>query len=735
MWALVLPAITALAGLALGRRWRRSPRRLAPEASLEDEQLRARLALESAGAGWWRWDRRTDEVTWDPRVGGWLGLPAEPTGGLNAWLNHFGVAERAAIDQQLRQAGGARRQGAFDLRPPGGGPALRFTFELRGGPEQDVDRIEAVVTEAPPAASAPAPLAPALKAVWSSSAEGLCLLELHPPMPVWQAPERLHEALLERSRIVYCNDTFAVLHGVRSAAEVQGKAPGAALTQEAGSLAPLAQALVRTQFRLDHWPTPAGTGGVPACDNTLHGVLRAGEVHQIWWRRCAQGTAAHPRAERAPQHFDCLCAALEQLLPIPERASLLQALCRVAVEKGEFAAAWVAGWQGGRLQPLATFGLSHGTLQSGAEPTPWWAELAQRSLAAGEMQLFGLDGPVPAALEHRQVRALAVVPLHASGQPVAAWFLERHAAQPELAADLGLVGELTRLVSWALSHLHQEARSQATAEQLKALRSDYQNYVVSRTRDLRTALIRLARTPRHDGVSTPEDPPAPAGPLEDLVEVAPQLDLELARPLNAEEEDHLREVQAESSRLLLLCRNLLDRVQIEAGHLPLQRESFDFAGLVHEVIELLAKPARQRSLNLEAVTEKPRLPIIGDRRRVQQVLLNLVDNAVKFTVRGEVHVQARFDGADLVFEVSDTGAGLTTDELTAMFEAFRAGTTSPQRRRLVDPAGLGLHLCWKLVGRMGGRMEAESRLGQGSVFRVWIPRRAPVPGEAERPDA
>lgn len=729
VWYWLWPTAAALLGLTAGRWSRRKREAVAPERRDEvgEAPARLRLALECAGAGWWQWDRARDEVRSDARVAAWLGRPEGSTETLARWLGSLGPVERRVVEQALREAGGARRRGAFDLRPPGGGATLRFSYEVQGGPAESCDRIEAVVTELSTAPAAPVTVPAALKGALGGGREGYCLLELHPPVAVWEAPEKLHADLLGRARILYCNDAFAALSGAPAATGLLGRPLAEALAAEAGALGPLVEALVRTQFRLEHWPSPAvgPAGTTEPRENSLHGILQAGQLQQIWWRRRPLG-AAGPQSERSSWQLAFLTRVVQAVVSAQERTDLLQALCRAAVEAGEFAGAWVTLTEPGGLQAVASFGISHGTLQTLAGEAPWWTELAQRCLSSGEMQLFGPEEPRPAALEARQIQALVVLPLHFEGQASAAWFLERNAVQPELLPDLGLLGELTRLVAYGLRQLQHETRHNATEEQLRALRGDYRDYLVQRTRDLRSVLVRFARTPRPERDRQLAHSPPPSGPLEKLVELAPDLGSELERELNPEEERHLQEVQAEAGQLVGLCRNLLDRVQIEAGHLRLHRESFDFASMVQDVVGLLAPLARQRGLNLQAVTEKPRLPIIGDRRRVQQVLLNLVDNAVKFTFHGEVGVRARFDDAELVFEVSDTGTGLSEAELADVFAAFGKDDVSQRRRRLGDPAGLGLHLCWRLVDRMGGRIAAESRLGQGSVFRVWLPRRAPV---------
>lgn len=735
--------LAAAGGLGLGwwlarRRSGARPRPESPEAKVEELRAQMQLALESTDAGWWQWDRAADQVSWDPRVAAWFRLPPSTNEGLSGWLARVDEATRGALEKALRGAGvgGGPGHGQINLRPAGGGAPLRFSYAARGAAGEASDRIEAVVAEQPAAVEL-TPVSSALRGVHGGSHEGFCLLELKTPIAVWQPPEKIVQPLVERAVVAYCNEAFAAQTGARTAAALISRRLLDVLADERESLAELAHALVRTQFRVESWPTAAaGSGGKKTgFDNTLYGVLRAGQLQQIWWRRRPLGSGpeeAPGLAKRATQQRDFLLRTMRVLAQAQEKTALLQNLCRVAVEQGDFGCVWVAqNDPGGMPRPVASAGASHGWLKPPAEGVPWWRETVERALQSGEMQIVEKDGRTPrpadlaVALDAGGFTSLVAIPLHVDQTPTAVWVLQRTIVQPALAPDLGLLAEVAGWVSFALTREAHETRRDAAEEQLASLRGDYRDYLFTRTRDLRSALLRFAQTPKVEAAPPPAVfQPSEPGPLESLVELAPDLSVEVGRRLNEEEQRHLHEVQSGAGRLVMLCRNLIDRFQIESGRLQLVRESFDFAGVMNEVAGLLATAAAERGLRLQAVTEKQRLPVIGDRRRLVQVLLNLVDNAVKFTHRGEVSVRARFDGQDLAFEVSDTGAGLTSDELAAIFDELGAETSD--RRRLGDPAGLGLHLCWKLVARMGGRMDAESRVGLGSTFRVWLPRRAAV---------
>jgi signal transduction histidine kinase len=131
--------------------------------------------------------------------------------------------------------------------------------------------------------------------------------------------------------------------------------------------------------------------------------------------------------------------------------------------------------------------------------------------------------------------------------------------------------------------------------------------------------------------------------------------------------------------------------------------------------------------NIRLVTNLPgqSIQMLGDRKRCFQVLLNLANNAVKFTDRGEVKISARTEGEQLRVCVADTGIGIKREQIGMLFEAFRQldGTA----KRIYEGTGLGLHLCRRLLELMHGRIEVESEFGKGSRFTFSLPRQTADP--------
>jgi len=196
-----------------------------------------------------------------------------------------------------------------------------------------------------------------------------------------------------------------------------------------------------------------------------------------------------------------------------------------------------------------------------------------------------------------------------------------------------------------------------------------------------------------------------------------------------EQREQVQGIRRGGERLLGLINELLDLARIEADRLTLEPVPWDSAALLAELADMFQAQAREKGIGLEiadAGTLPPRLRC--DSKRLHQVLANLIDNAIKFTDTGRVRVVAGFADGTLMFEVSDTGAGISAADIARIFEPFRQVGDAQQHAR---GTGLGLAISKRLVERMGGVIEVESRPGAGSCFRVRIPaERLPVADDA-----
>jgi PAS domain S-box-containing protein len=193
----------------------------------------------------------------------------------------------------------------------------------------------------------------------------------------------------------------------------------------------------------------------------------------------------------------------------------------------------------------------------------------------------------------------------------------------------------------------------------------------------------------------------------------------LDTPLTAEQRDFAETIRTSSDSLLTIINDILDFSKIEAGKLELEHQPFDLRDCVESALDLLAPKAAEKHLNLAYLAE-PQLPhtFLGDVTRVRQVLVNLLSNAVKFTEHGEVFVTVSSDQSTVHFAVRDTGIGISPESMDKLFQSFTQGDASTTRR--YGGTGLGLVISKRLSELMGGRIWAESEVGQGSTFHFTL---------------
>lgn len=210
------------------------------------------------------------------------------------------------------------------------------------------------------------------------------------------------------------------------------------------------------------------------------------------------------------------------------------------------------------------------------------------------------------------------------------------------------------------------------------------------------------------------------------------ISLLLDTTLDAEQHAYAETARRCGELLLATVNEMLDLSRIEAGHLAIEEEAFDLAAPVAEVLDLLAPAVAEKGIRLSASID-PLLParVIGDARRLRQVLLNLADNAVKFTAVGGVGIRVERAEApgQVRFVVADTGIGMPPEVQARLFGRF--AQAGPETARRYGGSGLGLMICKRLVGLMGGQIVLASAPGKGSTFSFEVPLR-PI-AESGRP--
>ncbi len=213
-------------------------------------------------------------------------------------------------------------------------------------------------------------------------------------------------------------------------------------------------------------------------------------------------------------------------------------------------------------------------------------------------------------------------------------------------------------------------------------------------------------------------------PLNAIIGFTGTLLMKLPGPLNAEQEEQLQTVQSSGRHLLSIINDLLDLAKIESGKWEGDFQAVDGAEVAKEIVGGLSPLARNKGLSLTMTAPKHPVTTSTDRRALNQILINLTNNAIKFTDSGSVKLEVcegSSDGrATVRFDVVDTGIGIKLEDQAKLFKAFeqlKKYGTAPR-----EGTGLGLYICQRLAGFLGGTIEFTTELGKGSVFSFIVPK-------------
>nr|WP_202413787.1 response regulator [Duganella sp. CY15W] len=213
-------------------------------------------------------------------------------------------------------------------------------------------------------------------------------------------------------------------------------------------------------------------------------------------------------------------------------------------------------------------------------------------------------------------------------------------------------------------------------------------------------------------------------PLNAIIGFTGALLMKLPGPLTPEQDKQLNTIRTSARHLLSLINDILDVAKIEAGKVTLELETVQCQEVVKDVVDTLRPLAVQKNLKLEMELADPAIVLETDRRALTQILLNLGNNAIKFTEAGTVRVtlteQPGEGGKHFIeFSVADSGAGIREEDQTKLFQAFSQLDSTSTRH--AEGAGLGLYLCQNLANLIGGSLFFKSDFGHGSTFTLALP--------------
>jgi PAS domain S-box-containing protein len=256
-------------------------------------------------------------------------------------------------------------------------------------------------------------------------------------------------------------------------------------------------------------------------------------------------------------------------------------------------------------------------------------------------------------------------------------------------------------------------------ESLRQLNEELEGRITARTEELAAAMIRAQESDRLKSAFLAAMSHELRTPLNSIIGFTGVILQGLAGPLNEEQTKQLNMTRDSARHLLALINDVLDISKIEAGQLTILKRPFDIRQAVESALRVVQPFAQKKNLQLATSIESGVSTINNDRRRVEQVLINLVNNAIKFTKQGEVNIHCQIRDGWLEIAVRDSGIGIKAEDMERLFKPFQQIDTGPARGH--EGTGLGLAICKRLVVAMGGEITVESQWGMGSTFKYTLP--------------
>lgn len=216
-------------------------------------------------------------------------------------------------------------------------------------------------------------------------------------------------------------------------------------------------------------------------------------------------------------------------------------------------------------------------------------------------------------------------------------------------------------------------------------------------------------------------------PLNSVIALSGVLNRRLDKKIPQEEYSYLQVIERNGKLLLNLINDILDIARIEAGHDDIEITEFNANDCIDDIINSLSIQANQKNIELIHSKIDSELFINSDIKKYRHILMNIISNAVKFTEKGKVEVSAKQDNHDLVITVSDTGIGISKEQLTYVFDEFKQADSSTSRK--FGGTGLGLSIAKKYTNMLGGNIFISSEIGKGSIFTLTLPLKHIMEGE------
>ena len=208
-------------------------------------------------------------------------------------------------------------------------------------------------------------------------------------------------------------------------------------------------------------------------------------------------------------------------------------------------------------------------------------------------------------------------------------------------------------------------------------------------------------------------------PLNSVIALSGVLNRRLVNQIPEEEYSYLEVIERNGKHLLTLINDILDISRIESGREEMEITKFNANNLIAEVVSMIEPQSKQRSIELLQTEKDVELIVTTDANKCKHILQNLISNAVKFTVKGQVEVKAKLENETLLISVTDSGIGIAEEHISHIFDEFRQADGSTSRR--FGGTGLGLAIAKKYTNLLGGNITVKSEIGKGSEFTISLP--------------
>ena len=414
-----------------------------------------------------------------------------------------------------------------------------------------------------------------------------------------------------------------------------------------------------------------------------------------------------------------------------EEQSLLDEVCRILVGEAGYVFAWVGYAQNDDMctvRPMASAGNAEGFLD---KIHVSWADneygrgsvgLAIRTgnpVVQHDLRNQPAYAPWRQELEHHIFQSVMSVPLRLGETVNGALVIYAQEPAAFNEPEVGLLAELGENLAHGIVSLRaRNERTEAMAA-LERAHVELEDRVRQRTAELVVARDAAESADRLKSAFLASMSHELRTPLNSIIGFTGIVLQELAGPLNNEQTKQLTMVQNSSRHLLALINDVLDISKIEAGQLDIHCASFALLAAIEKTVSTILPLADKKGIIIRTELSPDVGEIYSDQRRTEQILINLLGNAVKFTDRGEVVLRCFLDQKWIVIAVQDTGIGIDPVYHQSIFEPFRQVDTGLARKR--EGTGLGLSICKRLVDLLGGSISMESVPDVGSTFTVRLP--------------